>query len=444
MSSCFRYVHVTLLLGSIGWGCGAAPTSDVAPYPTLDSHPLDTVDSEAQSKISELIARVAQVRGLPVKGSIAGQTIDRATMRRQLKEQIEAQIPREAVLGESAFLSVFGFVPDEFDYEAQMLSMMESQLAGYYDPDCKTLFVMADMEGAEAESTLVHELVHALQDQHYDLGPMLKYQPNASDAAGAVHALAEGDATSAMLDYSLADKGHKAYEMPDSLLRKLIVDGMASDSVAASAPRILRESIVAPYVDGTLFVHALRRRGDWALVDRAWRDPPTSSEQLLHVEKWESHDQAELVREFSGPPGSGWVNVHSDVFGEQSLRIALEEWMSYELAAKAAAGWAGDRAGVWEHRDLGIMAAAWRIRFDRAGVDGSAEAKEAYSLVATSWNQPNRRAPCRKVGSDGQLAVVSRGRDVVFAAGAGPLGIASSGSRCARAIEWATAILSKP
>ena len=52
----------------------------------------------------------------------------------------------------------------------------------------------------------------------------------------------------------------------------------------------MRTSLAAPYIYGTLFVHALRRRGGWDAVNRAWDDPPTTSEQILHVDKWLAHE----------------------------------------------------------------------------------------------------------------------------------------------------------
>ena len=62
------------------------------------------------------------------------------------------------------------------------------------------MYLASDLQDRAADATLAHELVHALQDQYYDLGPRLSYQPEANDRESAVQALAEGDATSAMMD----------------------------------------------------------------------------------------------------------------------------------------------------------------------------------------------------------------------------------------------------
>jgi hypothetical protein len=365
-------------------------------------------------------------------------------MLRQVKEQVRTQVPPEAIRGESAFLTAFGFIPEGFDYEAEVYRLIESQLAGYYDPDRKTLFLMDDLSNPEAEVTLAHELVHALQDQHYDLGPRLKYQKDANDSQAAVHCLAEGDATSLMLDYTLEEAGVQAFRIPDEQLRLEISASMALAPDVASFPRVLRESLLAPYVDGVLFVHALRRQGGWPLVDRIWRDPPTTTEQVLHMDKLATREPAEQMPLPSAPPGPAWVVLHTDGYGEQGLRIALEEWLPRRAAARAAAGWAGDRAIVWEHRDLGVTVAAWWVRFDPSVQDASREATEAFDLVASSWDQKGGPVPCREIPGGRHIALARNGRNLAFVAGRPATVHDLPGlSGCAQLGAWATAIASQ-
>lgn len=394
----------------------APPSQPTEPLPGASAVASDPEDVETQNRIQEVLRHVGRMRELPVLGNVTGRVIDRATMLRQVKEQVRSQVPPDAIRGESAFLSAFGFIPDGFDYEAEVYRLIEGQLAGYYDPDRKALFLMADLSGPEAEVTLAHELVHALQDQHYDLGPRLKYRKNANDSQAAVHCLAEGDATSLMLDYTLEDAGVQAFRIPDEQLRVEISASMALSPDVASFPRVLRESLLAPYVDGVLFVHALRRQGGWALVDRVWRDPPATTEQVLHVDKLATREPAEEVPLPSGPSGPAWSVLHTDGYGEQGLRIAFEEWMPRRAAVRAAAGWAGDRAVVWENRDRDVTVAAWCVRFDPSGQDTFQEAVEAFESVATSWDQKGPTL-CREVPGGRHVAVARNGRNLAFVAG---------------------------
>jgi hypothetical protein len=382
------------------------------------------------------------MRQLPALGAVQGRVIDRATMLEQVKAQVKEQVPSEAIRGESAFLAAFGFIPQGYDYEAQVYRLMETQLAGYYDPDRKALFLMEDLSGPEAEVTLAHELVHALQDQHYDLGPRLKYQPNGNDARAAVHCLAEGDATSLMLDYTLQEGGMVASDIPDAQMRIQISASMAVSPDLASFPRVLRDSLVAPYLDGVLFVHALRRRGGWALVDKVWRNPPTTTEQVLHIEKLDTREPAEDVPIPAPPPEGSWSVTHSDVYGEQGLRVALEEWMPRRVAARAAAGWAGDRAVVFE-RDSGVMVAAWRVLFDPAEAPRvDAQAKEAFEAIAHGWNHRKPGPVCHALADGQVIALARQGRSLALVTSESPppSNRAPTSAVCSKLALWASAV----
>ena len=87
------------------------------------------------------------------------------------------------------------------------LALRDAQLLGFYDPKRKTFFVEGKLSGEEADVTLFHEFVHALQDQHYDLSHLGDFEEDGGDRQSAVHGLAEGDATSAMIDAMLKPSG---------------------------------------------------------------------------------------------------------------------------------------------------------------------------------------------------------------------------------------------
>jgi hypothetical protein len=366
-------------------------------------------------------------------------------MLRQVKEQVRRQVPSEAVRGESDFLKAFGFLPPKFDYEAGIYALIENQLAGYFDPASKTVFLMVDLAANEAEVTLAHELVHALQDQHHDLDRGLRYSAGANDRQSALHCLAEGDATSVMLDYTLAPAGRTALSLSDDVLRAQISAAVAVSEELGSFPSILRRSLLAPYIDGLLLVHALRRRGGWAAVDAVWDAPPQTTEQVLHVDKLDAREPAEaLAAPDAGGFEPGFVEAHRDTYGEQGLRTALEEWMPRRQAESAAAGWAGDRATVLARRVGGArdVAAAWHIRFDLAAGPRARglEAAEAFNLIAQAWRvQPTvGETACHTVGDGRVIGLALRGRDLgMVAASIDASDLQRTGQRCAAVTRWA-------
>jgi hypothetical protein len=270
------------------------------------------------------------------------------------------------------------------------------------------MYLVDDLDDAEAQETLAHELVHALQDQSYPLGPMLKYKPGESDRLAAAHALVEGDATSAMLDVVAGS----AFNIDEALLRKLVAISTALSTVG-DTPRALQESLSVPYTDGFAFVQRLRRQGGWPAVDAVWRALPETTEQLLHPEKLASREAAIVI---PPPPvdalGPGFRAVFDDVMGEQGLRIAFEDYGHRDAAAQAAAGWGGDRLVVArrdrpEAPDRPEFAVAWRLQFDTA-----ADAKEAAKLLEGRFGRA-----CRPRADLGPIVWTHRGSDVALAAG---------------------------
>jgi hypothetical protein len=320
---------------------------------------------------------------------------------------------------------------------------MTAELAGYYEPLDKTMYLASDLGGPEQQATLAHELVHALQDQHYGLGTLLDYREDASDVQGAVHALAEGDAMSAMLDQLLAPKGEKATDIPETLIAVQARAAAQFSSGAKNVPDILKRSLIAPYVDGLSFVHFLRRRGGWAEVDRAWQHLPETTEQLLHPDKFLAREHAVTVPVPAAPPGGPKTLILHDVEGEQTLRILFEEWLPRRPAANAAADWGGDRAAVF--REGGVVAAAMHVRYDTAAA--AALGFDAFRTgLAAQGSGPPKPTPataCAERADRGPLLVARAGRDVALVAG--PYRVdgrsATSTGSCAGAAGWAALVL---
>jgi hypothetical protein len=254
------------------------------------------------------------------------------------------------------------------------------QLAGFYDPDKKRMVLASDLGEDEQALTLYHELVHALQDQHYDLAEALDWKPELSDSLTALQALAEGDATVAMLDVARARTGMSETDFPVSLLR---LDGLLMQSKAefASVPGFLIRSMISPYVDGVEFVRALRAGGGgWAAVDAAWRDRPISTEQILHPDKYLRREPVVPVPAI--PPPSGFATVtFRDVMGEQGLRLVFEEWAPAGTAATGATGWGGDRIAVFSNGKERVV--RWHLAFD-----DEASAKRAHTVFARGALRP--------------------------------------------------------
>jgi hypothetical protein len=400
--------------------------------------------------IARMLRRVEHARGLDSKKPVPGVLLDRPALIGRVKEHVSRELPPEAIRNEGLALQLFGFIPTQFDYEAAEYKLLQDQLAGYYEPSDGTMYMASDLGDSEADATLAHELVHALQDQRWNLAERSKYRPGDGDRSEAVSALAEGDATSAMFDVMIAraapSSGKTAIDLPDDVFAEQIRTGM-NEGPGATAPHVMRTSLAAPYIYGTLFVHALRRKGGWDAVNRAWDNPPTTSEQIMHIDKWLAHEPAIVV---AAPTfaalGPGWTSADVDTEGELGTRIAFEEWMDPKVAAEWSVGWGGDRGVLATNGDR--IAFAWRLRYDAGKSD---HAMHAFAALAKAMDKPgpskvmDTNLLCRERSDRGPMAIALSGADIVFVLGptstAG--GVWKSAGDCKLSKKWAHEIMAQ-
>jgi hypothetical protein len=388
-----------------------------------------------EAALAAMLARVSKVRGLPVLSKVAVRTVDRATIESMIRAKAERELPPDVLRWETEAMVALGLVAPSYDATEGMFSMIGASISGFYEPDDKTMYLASDLGRAERDETLAHELVHALQDQHYDLGPLFKYKPDADEPIAAGHALAEGDATSAMLDVSRGDEmGVDAGFFADRARESI-------DKLAPDAPGALRAALMAPYIDGYAFVQALRRRGGFPAVDAAWKALPRTTEQILHLDKYDAREPA---IELDPPPFTALARKKDDrrfaqaftqSLGEEGVRIVLEQWTDRATAAAAAAGWGGDRYAVaqGEGAAAGERAVAWVIRFDT-----EKDAKEMAAVLSSEAH-----GDCVARPDVGPFAWARKKSDVALALGpfARSPRKASSTGTCKEARAWAESVL---
>lgn len=426
--------------GDAGSGVGVkAPATEAAPSEVPAAASTGGSDgSEAPSDpaleamIERTLMEVAGTRQLVVKRRVRGQRLGRDEVIERVMAKAERDIPKGVLDAQGDLLRGLGLMPADYDFVGGIYALLQRNVAGFYDEDSDTMFLLDDLGMADRE-TLVHELEHALQDQHFDLDRLVGYTPGESDRVTATHAIAEGDAMSTMFEVMNGN----AFLIDAAALRFMMVASVAIVEGGQETPRVLQASLVAPYVDGYRFVQALRRRGGWTAVNEAFRTPPASTEQLLHLDKYDAREPPIVVGKPASPPGDGWVDKDADVLGEQGLRMVFEQWGRVTVAAEAAAGWGGDRYRVME-RPLaqgGVeVAAAWLVVFD-----DDDEAKQAEELMRGAHDQA-----CTAREVVGPFAYRRRGAAIAIVAG--PFekvdGVArASAGDCKGASAWLDSVL---
>jgi hypothetical protein len=396
-----------------------------------------------QRMIEAALAKVEQNRGLKAKAAVPGHVLSRTAMLDKVKEHLAKEVPDSVILREGRVLQLLGLVPLVFDYKAAMFALLEEQLAGFYAPEDGTMYLAQDLEGDMAEATLFHELVHALQDQTWNLKANAKYKPGEGDLSFARSALAEGDATSSMLDPLLAKNGVRTLDIPDDKAEQLIL-GAATQAGPKATPAIMQHSLVAPYATGLRFVNALRRKGGWSAVNEAWAAPPKTSEQILHQAKFATHEPALDVKAPTAVAlGPGFQVKDEDTNGELGFALMFDEFTGKKTPGKgreAARDWGGDRMTFFEKEDQ--VALAMRLDYDAAQGKYAARAFEIVSRGLTEMlGAPKAKTAnfvCFERPDTGPLSIARKGDRIAFTVGPAKVsGDAwSSSANCTVVATW--------
>ncbi|MDQ3817454.1 MAG: hypothetical protein M3362_07160, partial [Acidobacteriota bacterium] len=229
------------------------------------------------------------------------------------------------------------------------------------------------------DSLLTHEFTHALQDQHFDLMKLLIVRPFNFDRTEAVFALIEGDAMNVQRRLEQGDAYSK--KSLDEITRQE-ADRFSGyrQEVGELFPPLLTETFIFRYRDGARFVESVRRARGEQGVNELFLHPPASSEQVLHPEKYlQSEAPREVQLDEASFASSGWKSVTSTPLGEIGVRGLLMAGVSEKDAARAAAGWGGDRAYLFE-RQGGAPLFVWKTVWDKPG--DAVEFFDAYNALS--------------------------------------------------------------
>jgi hypothetical protein len=313
-----------------GASAGSTTTTTIKP-----DEPL--VPPALASLVAELEAFVEQARGLkftsPVRVTLLSDKAFRDKITAQAKGD-KAEIDRL-----TRELRALDLIPAGTDIEKVTKALYGGLVLGYYDAKAKALFVRGGKPTPAVRVTLAHELTHALQDQHFGVDrPELAKRHDESDQAWS--GLVEGDAVTVEQKYlhSLSARDQAQAQTEQS--------SHAGD--LSAVPPVLLETLQFPYLVGPPFIAALRNAGGQDRLDAAFKDPPTTSEQLIHPDRFLAGEGPLNVAE---PPTDGGATViDRGVFGEFGYLQQLEGVITdSDQLRRAAAGWGGDRYVAWDH-----------------------------------------------------------------------------------------------
>jgi hypothetical protein len=301
-----------------------------APRPT-------SPDAELVRLVDSLTPSVERAVGLPFKRRPRARMITREQARAYLVGQLQKQLPGDRAAQLSASYKLLGLLPDTLDLRALFVNVLTEQVAGYYDPDSGAFFGVEGASPIAFRTTVSHELVHALQHDYLPLDSIMTARDDA-DRLLAAQSVLEGQATLAMLRMQ-PEVGDRVLDADFwDQAREGTKQQQGSMPQFAAAPRVIRETLLFPYIDGADYIRW------WLTHEPRDQQPygkrmPRSSEQILDPER-PRHGDVPLRVTFTDTTGA----VYGDVLGAAEMRVLLAEARSQEQLVDAAIlGWGGDR-----------------------------------------------------------------------------------------------------
>lgn len=335
----------------------ASPTEELGETstPEITSAPLEPVILDEMEEIEE---QVVQIRGLDTEDPVDRTIITRDELREKTEEDFQEDYSEEEARDDSIELAVLGLVEPGFDFYNFYLDLLSTSILGSYDLEEEKMYIVQG-EGFEGNErlTYAHEFAHVLQDKNYNIDEDLGYNEESceedSEKCAGVQALIEGEASFVEIAWL------SLYATEEDILEIQEFYQNYESPTSESDPPFILEDQAFPYQTGMEFVQYLYEEGGWEAIDAAYLNPPVSTEQILHPERYPDDQPVPVeLPDLESYLGTGWRSLSEDVIGEwyTYLILALGSDPNARIAdsqARAAAeGWGGDAYEILYHDEL--------------------------------------------------------------------------------------------
>jgi hypothetical protein len=321
------------------------------------------VDGPYARQVAAAIPAIEKGTGLHFKEPPKVETRTKQQVRAFLEQRFADEVTDEEIEGQQIMYSRLGLIPDTMKLRRFMLDLLTEQVAGFYDPKTKVLYIVDGAPPEQVGFVVSHELVHALQDQYTDLDSIQDAKGD-NDRSMAAQAVFEGQAMLVPLKAAL---GPGAF-FPGGWdrVREMIRQQQASMPIFNSAPFAIQETLLFPYLSGAEFMRRFE-------AERPGQSPynanlPASTEQILHDQAYFGKERDKPTEVTLPAPATGSV-LYSDNMGEFETRLFLFQHLQDQSdAVRGAAGWDGDRYLVLRtpHGDGIVWLTVWDSNIDAA------------------------------------------------------------------------------
>lgn len=279
------------------------------------------------AKFKQALHDAQALRGLKLLHPVQCKQLSEQEFHKVMRTHFLADTSLERLGIEEIVYKLIGVVPENYPYRDCIVEASSSDVLAFYQPELK-LVAVPNWTDTPYE-ILVHEAVHVLQDQHFNLAKLRKTSMSSGDAYLALAALVEGDAT----------------YIQNRLRRDLKLENLHKPKPpvrqACALPEILEQSTNFAYDYGLIFVDAVRKKGGEAALNHYFSAPPKTTRDVLYVRR---------LLDGILPSGNEMLGdkqdrhlMYSEQLGEFLLRAILKAGIGPQDGVLAAKGWLGDR-----------------------------------------------------------------------------------------------------
>ena len=273
--------------------------------PASPGSPVD--DAAVTAEVSKLQRTVEGIRGLKFHNDVTVTVLSPADFKARALTEFDKETDQLKTQGQ--LLQALGLIPADADPVEVQKNLLGEGVLGFYDPITKALVVKGDKIGPFFREIVVHELTHALEDQQFNLNrPEIDSRTDGSQWAW--QALVEGSARRVEYDYVRGLPAAEKQQLIDDMMN--LGGGAAGLESMASVPLALVLIIQSPYDYGEPFVRDVLQRHGQSGLDNAFSDPPTTSEQILQPDKYESREGAAQIDK----PAADGTQITDGTLGE--------------------------------------------------------------------------------------------------------------------------------
>lgn len=296
--------------------------------------------------VDSIKVEIVKLRGFKAEDKIKKEIKSKAEVKKYIFNYIKDS--RQDLINEGKVLIKLGLLPSYVSYP-EMLAQIFINVSGYYDPKEKVVFIAEGISKEQQEFVLAHEITHFFQDKVVDLNSFGKNKNN-SDEAIAYASVIEGEAFALAIDYLLREKNIEFTALTDLFTSYLMYMGFSGDLNAISSLYIF------PYIQGLSFLREIRLVYPWTYMKEVYKNPPSSSEQIIHPEKYiKEKDEPVSIKlsDVSALLGSSWKKIYENTLGELIYSLILQGSGDLVGSTLGSEGWDGDRILCYESVDSG-------------------------------------------------------------------------------------------